>query len=115
MRDRLIELIEYGQRLFMEDDDYEKSSEFLADHLLANGVIVPPCKVGDTVYSIDNEISSQIFVGEVYEILVRKNIVVFRYTRKGYYSGGSTKEDFGKTVFLTREEAEMALWKDGEQ
>lgn len=26
--------------------------ETIADHLLANGVIVPPCKVGDTVYSI---------------------------------------------------------------
>jgi maltooligosyltrehalose synthase len=26
---------------------------FVADHLLANGVIVPPCKVGDKVYVIE--------------------------------------------------------------
>lgn len=27
--------------------------ERIADHLLDNGVIVPPCKVGDTVYEIE--------------------------------------------------------------
>lgn len=105
MRDRLIKLLQ------SVPTDYEghRGVGTIADYLLANGVIAPPCKVGDTVYSIDNGISSQFFVGEVYEILVRKNIIVFRYTRKGYYSGGSIKEDFGKTVFLTREEAEAKL------
>ena len=39
MRDRLIELL--GDYLY---------SEQIADHLLKNGVIVPPCKVGDVVY-----------------------------------------------------------------
>lgn len=29
--------------------------EFIADYLLNNGVIVPPCNVGDTVYLIDFE------------------------------------------------------------
>ena len=45
-RDRLIE------SLFTSDyfDYYEKHRcEQIADHLLANGVIVPPCKVGDYV------------------------------------------------------------------
>lgn len=27
----------------------------IVDHLLANGVIVPPCKVGDTVYCVENK------------------------------------------------------------
>lgn len=27
--------------------------EIIADHLIENGVIVPPCKVGDRVYSIN--------------------------------------------------------------
>ena len=93
-------------------EEYKINSDGLCDNFKNKAYFVElPCKVGDTVYSIDNEISSQIFVGEVYEILVRKNIVVFRYTRKGYYSGGSIKEDFGKTVFLTRKEAEAALNK----
>lgn len=44
MRDRLIELLkhEFGTKV----------SEITADYLLANGVIVPPCKVGDTIYCI---------------------------------------------------------------
>ena len=44
MKDRLIELI--------HDSDLSLDSVRLADHLIANGVIVLPCKVGDTVYCI---------------------------------------------------------------
>lgn len=31
------------------DLPFTADAEFAADYLLANGVIVPPCKVGDTV------------------------------------------------------------------
>lgn len=57
-RERLIELIKNG---FFTMPVYEalctnkrKASEYLADFLLENGVIVPPVKVGDTVYVICN-------------------------------------------------------------
>lgn len=40
-RDRLIELIEGWYA--------NPTTEYLADYLLANGVIIPPCKVGDKV------------------------------------------------------------------
>ena len=46
MRDRLIELIE-SARYWGSGTSAE-----IAEYLLANGVIVPPCKVGDTVYRI---------------------------------------------------------------
>ena len=46
MRDRLIELIEEA----IEEES--TSSANIADYLRENGVIVPPCKVGDTVYKI---------------------------------------------------------------
>ena len=48
MRDRLIELLEAegGFSRYMTDDERRAK---LADHLLAAGVIVPPCKVGDVV------------------------------------------------------------------
>ena len=60
MRDRLVELLNQRQ----DNGNYETieeksitlefvSNEKLADHLIANGVTVPPCKVGDTVYYID--------------------------------------------------------------
>lgn len=42
-REKLVELIEQV---------YYCSIEELADHLLANGVIVLPCKVGDEVWGI---------------------------------------------------------------
>ena len=34
------------------DDFVQKLNDWLADYLLQNGVIVPPCKVGDVVYRI---------------------------------------------------------------
>ena len=129
MRDRLIELVKasvYGNI----DDGFDGpvlNCENIADHLLANGVIVPPCKVGDMVY--------------------RHNIVVWdceccncEHYRVGGFGDpsecGATKDgfkhpdcieiteetvtqtdilhylcynEFGKTVFLTKEDAERAL------
>ena len=50
-RDRLIELI---KNAFLEENEKRDfiTEEHTADYLLANGVIVPPCKVGDVVYVI---------------------------------------------------------------
>lgn len=47
MRDRLIELLMEAKR--------EGSEPYQADYLLENGIIVPPVKVGDTVYCEFNE------------------------------------------------------------
>ena len=49
-RDRLIELVD----VVVNSSEYENYNswewaEHFADYLLANGVIVPPCKVGDAV------------------------------------------------------------------
>lgn len=67
-----------------------------------------PCKVGDTVYSIVEGIN-RIFIGEVYEYVVGREHFVFRSTRKGYLTLAFTELDIGKTVFLTKDEAEKAL------
>lgn len=48
-RERLIELLDQNCGY-----SEEQKAETLADYLLANGVIVPPCKVGDKVYQYDN-------------------------------------------------------------
>lgn len=73
MRDRLVELIQDALfqhahyvakerlRALMSETEAEHSeiydnikflNEFVADHLIESGVIVPPCKVGDEVYYI---------------------------------------------------------------
>ena len=57
-RDRLIELIDKGKDTTpcnqgcSEVSCTECENRSIADYLLANGVIVPPCKVGDMVYQI---------------------------------------------------------------
>ena len=52
MRDRLVELIKQArQRTKNANCDIERKMLF-ADYLIENGVIVPPCKVGETVYYI---------------------------------------------------------------
>lgn len=48
MKERLIKLIQNAV-----NSCARYWAETLADYLIANGVIVPPCKVGDTVYVIE--------------------------------------------------------------
>lgn len=58
MRNRLVELLKnaHDEQKYLTSD---KSIQAIADHLIANGVIVPPCKVGDKVYEIvHGEVSS---------------------------------------------------------
>jgi hypothetical protein len=82
---------------------------FVADYLLANGVIVPPCKVGDIVYTI--------FEGDIeaLKIIYAKTEESTESIRK-YYDAENKflKMPFadchiGKSVFLTKEEAEEKL------
>lgn len=107
MRDRLIELlrkIPYGVSVGAKFERY--FCELVADHLIANGVIVPPCKVGDTVYYIPsgNHIIECIVAQIVIEPLAEIGMSFLCY-------GGVRFDmrDWGKTVFRTREEAERAF------
>lgn len=116
MRDRLIDLINEAMDTYptipLINGCKPTFGEYLADHLLANGVIVPPCKVGDTVYFLPQK--------EILEATVI-NIEVNYYTNpqmwltieyclyhRNHYK---TRIDLmlGKVVFLTKEEAEKAL------
>lgn len=126
MRDRLIELLkhEFGTKV----------SEITADWLLANGVIVPPCKVGDVVYRLDDIVwHSECCDCEHYYIggfgdpsecgrtrLGNKHpdcikIVEEVITQKDIYWSLYSSSGFGKTVFLTKEEAEKALKERSER
>ena len=108
-RDRMIELLaDSGCSADLET--YEE----LADYLLANGVIVPPCKVGDKTFLLLEKTRGG------YDIIESQCV---RFVDNGYikcYSMAydcveidNTLEfyicDFGKTVFLTKEEAESKL------
>lgn len=99
MRDRLIELTEAS--LIRHIGKSCKLAENIADDLLYDGVIVLPCKVGDTVYQTDG---IRIYELEIFDISLRKG--------KPYYETESIDFDntaIGESIFLTREEAEEAL------
>ena len=116
-RERLIELItDYDRTYDCEFCTKAKKcehcgNECLADYLLENSVIVPPCKVGDTVYVI-----SRYYTGtwKIYSCTVE---YITKYKSNSFINAVFSRDinfglnivEFGKTIFLTREEAEKAL------
>ena len=123
MRDRLIELIKEAELAHLEDTIMRphtvSSNEFLVDYLIENGVIVPPCKVGEVVWintkfgtlkarvteitqTIDNKFSVHI----VYDLMYcyKQHI-----NTQGYVGYLEDKFEFGKTAYRTKEEAVQAL------
>lgn len=117
MRDRLVELL---QSVPAEHDGCRGVGR-IADHLIANGVIVSPCKVGDTVYSFCEVFGAVLpyFVETLNIAYYDKNKIVCQYEanctnveeNELLDSIDFEFDDIGKTVFLTREEAEAALRK----
>ena len=107
MRDRLIDLL--------HDSDLSLDSVRLADHLLANGVIVPPCKVGTILYFLYDRphADKPDLTPRIYETyrwyfdVDTRGISIKPREVHGYR--GSYHYYLGKTVFLTREEAKKAL------
>ena len=89
-RERLIDLMIEAKRTEPETGSF---TDYLADYLLEHGVIVPPCKVGDRVYSIEMRIVDKRLKYKVCEIPFSLTLW----------------ENEWKDIFLTREEAEKAL------
>ena len=114
-KERLVELIHQVAKdvIKIPTDNF---IEYLADYLIANGVIVPPVKIGDKVYIAMHDKRTK--------KPLECNVIGFWYTNHEDYctihlsryvdgkfdSTFSVKfEDIGKTVFLSREEAEAKL------
>lgn len=117
MRERLIELISKVQYM-------GGLEEKLADYLLANGVVVPPCKVGDKFYRIEMWCTEGGFYEEPHyaysstcddcceECDGKERIV--EYTFNSVSQILELEKHFGtRYVFLTREDAERALEEGG--
>lgn len=129
MRDRLIELIgskvcegysptcdEYDPHTCSNCYANDCTIGSLADYLLKNDVIVPPCKVGDIVYQVDTLFKettiTELTVTEL--TFDSKGIkTLYGMTNKGSvycFDRGYNLND----IKFTKEEAEQAL-KEGEQ
>lgn len=100
-----------NKQFWLEDyrvDEYLKpEAEKIADYLLQNGVIAPPCKVGDEVWCIyDGEVRRRTIV-----MIYRYRDVEFGCVVETDYGVEYTynEDEFGFKLFLTKEEAEQAL------
>ncbi len=96
MRDRLRKLID----LFVDNEEYRESD--ITDYLLENGVIVPPCKVGQTIYY---NCCGKIFKGKCHAITIHENSVQVHL----YDFDGDNASYSAKDVYTSKEEAEAAL------
>lgn len=111
MRERLIELIkrkqEGGWRYIHDEYTTDVFNFELADHLLANGVIVPPVTVGQTVWFIRDYRHDAIIETTVEKIVVKHGGLYIKLACNAMYE--TSCKSIGKTVFLTKAEAEQAL------
>ena len=115
-RERLVELLKKADESASNKmiTDYEDAIKDNADYLIANNVVVLPCKVGDTVYyviDLGSLVDARILETKILCIemtdemrFYAKTVKKFRYNYSWFGSA-----DFGKTVFLSREEAENVL------
>ena len=112
-RDRLIELMSHKQQYGIATEEppealYTIENHQVADYLLANGVIVPPCHLNQTVWHITwNNRIEQCKVSS----LTQKADSTFkiRITPPSKSVFEITPDEIGNTVFLTKEEAEEKL------
>lgn len=102
MKEKLNELLD---TMIDENEGKNLTTEKIADYLIQNGILVPPCKVGDEVWVVF-EWDSELMQGEItmvqqqfdesWNLWVSRHLV-FNATA------------IGETVFLSREEAEKKL------
>lgn len=98
MREQLTQLIKQAHTDYLLNDDCAVSIyEFIADRLIENGAILPPVKVGQTVYQTDGTRIYELIVNGVCDIIYDADAIAF--------SG----DVIGERIFLTREAAEAAL------
>lgn len=103
MSEKLIELL---NNMIDKNKDKNITTEVMADYLIQNGVVVLPCKVGDTVYRITT--SPHTKIKKIQETKIIRIAIddegVFLFCQRC-----PAKSVFGKNVFLSREEAEIVL------
>ena len=130
-RERLIELLMQGDIAAAKQGVFNccmcrREAETIADYLLENGVIVPPVSLGDKIYEIisPKDREPYFITATVCAVHIadgsrnscqrkRESYIVAECSGTKYVHKYPISK-FGKSVFLTREEAENAL-KESDQ
>ena len=98
IREKLVELI--------GDCKWYMPLEDLADYLIANGVTVLPCKLGDTAWGIKRcNLGNVVKQGEVYQMYFGEDMRLCICVKN------VCRGEWGVNVFGTKEEAEEAVGK----
>ena len=110
-RDRLVELLMQGDIAASKQGVFNccmcrREAETIADYLLENNVFVAPVTEGDSVYII---LLGHILPFDVISVTLFRKTLIFKAQHGLNLTWVFKMEDFGKIVFLTREEAENAL------
>ena len=116
-RERLIQFIKQKQNSgykigACQMDEIHCSNAELADYLLAIGVTILPCRVGDTLYYHKLECDGY-YEGKPIWNIIESTVSEIRITKKGLLlimSSGRifTYVDFDKIIFRTKEKAEKS-------
>lgn len=120
-REKLIEIYKAWQKEMNCDSCMGNDCDFciregryvLVDKLLANGVVVLPCKVGDKIYIFSRGKVKECEINYI-GISVKEEYCSLSFVEH-YWDGSFMKsvsvsfDEIGKTVFLTREEAEEKI------
>lgn len=135
-RERLVELLNeaaFGVNVHTLADHLSRETiERVAEYLMANNVVVLPCKIGDKAYYVDKGRMRETTVREIYFYTNNSWNMMLEFGCEeecddcpfeswsqsycGEWSCGGEygtwtvdNDDFGKTVFLSKEEAENVL------
>lgn len=120
MRDRLIELLDtFSKKELGANFNRDILGKF-ADYLLADGWFRPPCKVGAKVFFVhetcDENANEYLVIdtGKVISFSLQENgLWMYCRYKTGLTYWHKVDSDFGTEVFLTREDAEQKLKKEG--
>jgi hypothetical protein len=111
-REKLIELIADSKQMngWNVENKWGRIED-LADHLLSNGVIVPPCKVGDRVWHLRGWCDGSFEIAEGKVSMLQQKADKSWKVRISVNSSvwDFTPNEIGTRYFLTKEEAEKAL------
>ena len=98
VREKQVELIIDAKRTDPEEGSF---TEYLADHLISNGVTVQECKLGDKIYQTDGV---RIYESTISEITLTAKHTIFITENIAF-----DERAIGSSVFLSYAEAEAHL------
>ena len=118
-RERLIEILKLGScpSPYLCDENCKYANlercyeERTADLLLEHGVVLMPCKVGDRLYEVTGRKTVSVYKVRAIRVELFGSFIEWDIVEGFVWQSlsGINADEIGKTVFLTREEAEQAL------